>query len=119
MTSLLTLMQVAMVFWTGAAPGDVEQHCPAGVRTAVAQVAQMDNQGKGIQAEAALGSCVITFRAGWRRDLSDRQACGVVIHEVGHAALSLHHSAGGIMSAVIPQRLPGVCARFTNHNRDE
>jgi hypothetical protein len=118
MTSLATLMQVSMVFWTGAAPGAVEQQCPAGVRVAVAQAAQMHNQGRGVQAEAGLGSCLITFRAGWRRDLTDRQACGIVIHEVGHAALSLRHSAGGIMSEVIPQRLPGICGRFTNRNRD-
>jgi hypothetical protein len=38
---------------------------------------------------------------------------------MGHAALSLRHSSGGIMAAVMPQRLPGVCTRFSNHNRDE
>jgi hypothetical protein len=78
-----------------------------------------NSTGKGVQAEARYGSCLITFRAGWRRDLTDRQACGVVIHEVGHAALGLRHSAGGIMSEVMPQRLPGACSRFTNRNRDE
>ena len=119
MTSLVTLMQVAMVFWTGAAPGAVEQHCPASVRVAVAPATQLHNLGKGIQAEAVLGSCLVTFRAGWRGDLTDRQACGVVILEVGHAALSLRHSASGIMAAVIPERLPGACGRFSNHNRDE
>ncbi len=120
MTSLVTLMKVAVVFWTAAAPGGAQAQCPAGVRTSVAPRTQMQNSvAKGVQAEAALGSCAITFRAGWRRDLTDRQACGVVLHEYGHAALSLDHSAGGIMSAVLPRQLPGACGTFTNRNRDE
>ena len=119
MTSLATLMQVAMAFWAGAAPGAVQQSCPDGVRVAVAPSVKMINQAQGVQAEAVLGSCVITIRAGWRRDVTDRQACGVVIHEMGHAALSLRHTSTGIMSAVLPEKLPGVCSRFTNHNRDE
>jgi hypothetical protein len=120
MTSLVTLMKVAGVFWTAAAPGVADAQCPAGVRTAVVPQTQMQNSVvKGVQAEAALGSCVITFRAGWRRDLTDRQACGVVLHEYGHAALSLEHSPGGIMSSYMPQRLPGACGAFTNRNRDQ
>jgi hypothetical protein len=120
MTSLVTLMKVAVVFWTAAAPGVAQTQCPTGVRTAVAPQTQMQNSAvKGVQAEAALGSCAITFRAGWRRDLTDRQACGVVLHEYGHAALSLEHSAGGIMSTYMPQQLPGACGTFTNRNRDQ
>jgi hypothetical protein len=119
MTSLVMLMEVALAFWAGAAPAAVEQRCPTGVRSAVVAQSQMSNQGRGVMAEARYGSCAITFRAGWRRDLTDRQACGVVIHEVGHAALSLHHSEGGIMAGVVPKRLPGACSAFTSRNRDE
>jgi hypothetical protein len=60
---------------------------------------------------------VRVLRAGWRRDLTDRQDAGVVLHEYGDAALSLEHSAGGIMSACMPQQLLGACGVFTNRNR--
>jgi hypothetical protein len=41
------------------------------------------------------------------------------VQEYGHAALSLEHSAGGVMSAYMPQQLPGACGAFTNRGRDQ
>lgn len=117
MVSVTVLLATAASFWGGVAPaGAIEQACPDGVRYNVKPLAQMDNHGRATTAaEARYGSCVITFRAGWRKRFSDYGACGVVIHEYGHAVLSLRHEAGGIMAQNDGKRRPpGICRQFPN-----
>jgi hypothetical protein len=114
--SAATLIATAHIFWATAAPGVADQNCPDGVRYNVKSVAAMMDQRATVDAEAQKGSCVVTFRAGWRSRITDRTACMLVIHEVGHAALRLEHAKSGIMTDGLldPKRAPSVCMRFSN-----
>lgn len=120
MVSVTVLLVTAASFWGSAAPGVAQTTCPDGVRYNVTPRSQMINHNeKGVQAEARLGSCKITFRAGWRQFSTDREACRTVLHEYGHAALSLDHDAGGIMapSSTRDATTPGVCMRFSRSQK--
>ena len=115
MVSVTVLLATAATFWGSAAPGVAQTQCPDGVRYNVKTAAAMVNQARGVTAEAQLGSCVITFRAGRLRTYNPVDACGIVIHEYGHAALKLGHTVGGIMDAEsVGKRPPGICMQFRN-----
>lgn len=110
MITVAALIVTAATFWSAAAPGVAQQTCPDGVRFNVKPAAALVNQGPYVAAESQLGSCVITFRAGWLRQLTVAEKCKLVIHEYGHAALRLEHSPGGIMSPYDWEwRTPGIC----------
>lgn len=121
MVTVAALLVTAATFWSPAAPGIAQQNCPDGVRYNVRPATQLANYAKvhGVIAEAVPDSCVITFRAGWRRDTTDRQACRIVLHEYGHAALGLDHDAGGVMvpSEDPDATTPGICFRYSNSER--
>lgn len=116
MVSTTTLLAAAAFFWAHAAPGVGPQHCPTGVAYGVKPASQMFNREAGVIAESVPGSCRITFRAGWRRVLTDRAACRTAAHEYGHAAIGLADSNRGIMqvSAAPGAWSPRVCRIFSN-----
>lgn len=117
MVPIATLLATASTFWAAAAPGTAEQNCPNGVQYNVKTLSAMGNHANpNAVAEAHLGSCVITFRSGWRKFRTDRGACRTVLHEYGHAALKLDHDAGGIMApgGTIGATTPAACMRYSN-----
>lgn len=118
MVPVAVLLVTATTFWAGAAPGVIEERCPDGVLYNVKPATQMVEPGR--VAEATLGSCVITFRQGWRRTVTDRGACKVVLHEVKHAAIQpkdlpahLVHEEHGIMQEQpLHSPTPAICLQY-------
>lgn len=127
MITVTTLLATAATFWAGVAPTAAQQNCPDGVRYNVKSGTAMINQGEQISAEAILKSCVITFRAGRLASYSAEDACMLVIHEYGHAAIGraaggpgadeYGHSAAGIMSPTSATKPPGICYQLERKQR--
>lgn len=123
MVPVASLLVSAALFWGGAAPFGVDEACPGGVRYNVRPLAQMElraleSKRFSLLAEARLRSCVITFRAGWRRGISDREAWMVAAHEIGHAVYGLGHAERGIMAEdVLTVRPPARAMRFSDRIR--
>jgi hypothetical protein len=110
MVSVTALLAAAATFWAGAAPGVADRTCPDGVRYNVKQPHEMVNKARGVGAEALIGGCVITFKAGRLRTYTTADACALVIHEYGHAAIGLNHEPHGVMDAEsIGLTPPGIC----------